>query len=380
MAPHQSSTGPLALACVLVIAYASLYPFTGWHWPAGAGLTDLLLPPWPRWHDRFDVWANFLGYLAPGALICLAGVRNGHPLRLSVLAGVLLPAGLSWSMEFTQHFLPGRVPSAMDWALNAGGGLVGALVGLALQAWGAIERWHAARQRWFTPGSGHVIALLLLWPLGFLFPSPLPFMQGPSWARLQEFAFEHLADHPWEPALEWMWSGLGTVGEPVAPATEALGVALGLLGPCLLAFSVMRRGWRRAALALGLLGLGLLANALSAALNFGPAHAWAWLTPWVPAALGAGLVLSLAGLPLGRRAAAALGLVVMSLGVALVAQAPSDPYFAESLAGWEQGAFIHFYGLAQWLGWFWPLAALLVLLLRLARPERAAAPVPTIGP
>jgi len=67
-----------------------------------------------------------------------------------------------------------------------------------------------------------------------------------------------------------------------------------------------------------------------------------------------------------RRGAAGLGLVVVTALVALVAQAPTDPYYAESLQGWEQGRFIRFHGLAQWVGWLWPYAALVYLLARVA--------------
>ena len=49
--------------------------------------------------------------------------------------------------------------------------------------------------------------------------------------------------------------------------------------------------------------------------------------------------------------------MALSVNVALVAQAPSDPYYADSLQQWEQGRFIHFHGLAQWVGWLWPFAA-----------------------
>jgi 2',3'-cyclic-nucleotide 2'-phosphodiesterase (5'-nucleotidase family) len=52
-----------------------------------------------------------------------------------------------------------------------------------------------------------------------------------------------------------------------------------------------------------------------------------------------------------------------------VAQAPADPYFAASLHGWEQGRFIRFHGLAQWIGWCWPYAATLWLLRQSAGRE-----------
>ena len=62
-------------------------------------------------------------------------------------------------------------------------------------------------------------------------------------------------------------------------------------------------------------------------------------------------------------------LVALSALVALVAHAPADPYFAESLQAWEQGRFIRFHGAAQWVGWLWPYAALLYLLSRVAARE-----------
>jgi hypothetical protein len=68
----------------------------------------------------------------------------------------------------------------------------------------------------------------------------------------------------------------------------------------------------------------------------------------------------------GRRLAAALALMVLTGGVALVAQAPADPYFAQTLQAWEQGQFVRFHGLSQWLGWLWPFAAMTWLLARLA--------------
>jgi hypothetical protein len=51
--------------------------------------------------------------------------------------------------------------------------------------------------------------------------------------------------------------------------------------------------------------------------------------------------------------------------VAGVAQAPDDPYFAQSLKAWEQGRFVRFHGLAQWVGWLWPYVAMGWMLSRL---------------
>ena len=69
------------------------------------------------------------------------------------------------------------------------------------------------------------------------------------------------------------------------------------------------------------------------------------------------------------RAAAGLGLLAIAAMVALVNDAPADPYFAQSLFGWEQGRFIRFHGLSQWVGWLWPYVTLLYLLLRVVARE-----------
>ena len=85
-----------------------------------------------------------------------------------------------------------------------------------------------------------------------------------------------------------------------------------------------------------------------------------------------GLGLGLAFVP--RRLVAALGLVALTLLIMLVTQAGTDPYFSLSLTGWERGRFIRFHGLAQWIGWLWPFAALLFLLIQVADPHRIRAP------
>ena len=73
------------------------------------------------------------------------------------------------------------------------------------------------------------------------------------------------------------------------------------------------------------------------------------------------------------RAAAALTLLGLVVQLALLNQAPADPYFAQTLQTWEQGQFIRFHGVVQWLGWLWPYAALLYVLIRLS--SRDTAPV-----
>jgi hypothetical protein len=142
-----------------------------------------------------------------------------------------------------------------------------------------------------------------------------------------------------------------------------------LLVPCLLAFSIMGALRGRLALMLLLLAAGLAASALSAALSFGPANAWAWLSLSVQLGLAGGLALAVLAVWLPRRGCVALLLPVLVLHLALLNQAPANAYYSLTLQAWEQGRFIRFNGLAQWIGWCWPYAALAYGLLRLSRGD-----------
>lgn len=367
-ARHLSSAVPLAVLFVGLVVYASLYPFTGWFWPAGAGLSELLVLQIPRWRIPSDMWFNFLGYLPLGALVYGAGVRSGGRALPVWLGTVALGTGLSYLMELTQQFLPRRYPSGLDLLLNAAGTVAGATLAAVLQGLRLVDRWQAMRDRWFDSrqGSGSALALMVVWPVGLLFPAPMPLGLGPSWERVEAALAELMDGVPW--AQGWVDALLEqpTAFARLGPVHEGLGVVLGLLGPCLVAFSVSRPGWRRLVMALGAAALGLAATTLSVALNFGPSHALAWLTPSVGPAFGVGLLAAACCMNLNQRLTAALGIATLSAQVMLVAQAPADPYFADSLQAWELGRFIRFHGLAQWVGWTWPLAAIACLLARVA--------------
>jgi hypothetical protein len=85
--------------------------------------------------------------------------------------------------------------------------------------------------------------------------------------------------------------------------------------------------------------------------------------------LGAALALAVLLLPVPPRACAALVLLALVLHLSLLNNAPTGAYFAQTLQTWEQGRFIRFHGLVQWLGWLWPYAALVYVLLRVSGRE-----------
>ena len=371
---HRSSATPLALAYAALIVYASLYPFTGWRWPPGQSLASLMVLPWTRWNLLFDIESNLLGYLPLGALLSIALRRSGWRALPALVLAVVAPGALSYGAETLQQFVPGRVPAMEDFVMNTVGALAGALVALLAQALGLIDRWHAVRGRWFIGESAGALALLALWPVGLLFPAPVPLGLGQVGERLREWLARLLEDVPWAETLQAL---LAAPAPPLArprPLGEVLLVALGLLAPCVVAFSVMRPSWRRAAIAAGALFLAAGAMTLSTLLNFGPAHALAWLAPSVGPGLALGLLLALVITTLSRRLVAGIGLVALTGLVFGVAQAPADPYFAQSLHAWEQGRFVRFHGLAQWIGWLWPYVAMAWLLSRLSSRDTEGHP------
>jgi VanZ family protein len=369
---RKTSAWPLSQAYVALIVYASLYPFAGWR-DQGIEPWAFLWSPWPRYWTAFDFAANCGGYMPLGFLIALSFLRRGNPRFapsgkwVGVAIATLSSALLSFSMESLQSYLPSRVPSNVDFALNTLGALVGALVAAALELAGAVDKWNRLRSRWFVEEARGAIVLLILWPFALLFPASVPFGLGQVLERLEAALGDWLADTPF---LEWL-PVRDVELQPLVPGAELLCVTLGGLIPCLLGYSVMRSIAQRAAFGVGIIFVGLAATALSAALSWGPMHAWAWLTLPVQIGVSAALLLALSLLPVPRRACAALGLLALMLHLSVLNQAPASAYFTHTLQTWEQGRFIRFNGLAQWLGWLWPYVTLAYVLVRVSRSDAA---------
>lgn len=365
---RKTAAWPLAWIYGALIVYASLYPFDNWRFQGLASWT-FLIAPLPRYWTGFDVLSNVLGYAPFGFLLALGWHRTQRRWPAVVLA-TLASALLSLGMESLQMLLPVRVPSNLDLALNVIGAWAGAVVARVLAWVGLMARWSRFRARWFVPEASGALALLALWPLALLFPAPVPFGLGQVFERLETALTDVLQDTPW---LEW-WPVREVELEPLLPITEVLCVALGLLLPCLLVYGVVRRWQQRLVVAWVVLLLGLLASALSAALTYGPAHAWGWVSREVT--FGAVLALWMAGALLWSpvRLCWALALAALMLQLGLLNGASADVYFALTLQTWEQGRFIRFHGLIQWLGWLWPYAVLvhLVRCLSVTSPIKRA--------
>jgi VanZ family protein len=367
---RKTSAWPLSQAYVALVIYASLYPFSGWR-DQGIAPWAWLWSPWPKYWTWFDVWSNAGGYMPLGFLLALGFLRRGSPRFapasrwLAVAVAAASSAVLSFCMESLQSYLPSRVASNVDFALNALGALGGALIAFGLERAGAIDHWSRIRVRWFVEDARGALVLLALWPFALLFPVSVPFGLGQVLERVEATLGDWLADTPF---LDWL-PVRDVELQPLVPAVEVICVMLGAIIPCLLGYSVMRSLGQRAVFAAGVMVIGIGVTALSAALSWGPVHAWAWLSLPVRVGIAGAMLLAMLLLPVSRRACAAIVLLALMLHLSLLNQAPASAYFAHTLQTWEQGRFIRFNGLALWLGWLWPYVTLAYVLVRVSRSD-----------
>jgi VanZ family protein len=350
---HKTSAWPLALIYAGLIVYASLYPFVDWR-DQGIAPWAYLWQPLPKYWTGFDVAINVLGYAPFGFLLALS-----HAVLLASLCGVFA----SLLMETLQSYLPSRVPSNLDLLLNSAGALAGAALAALLERAGALARWSRIRERWFVRDARGGLVLLALWPLALLYPVAVPLGLGQVMERLETSLAEALAATPflaWLPVRE-------VELQPMLPVAELVCVLLGALIPCLLGFCIIRGARRRSLFVMAVMALGVGVTALSAALSFGPAHAWDWFSLPVQAGLCGAFILAGLLLFIPRRVSAALVLLGLGIFLSVLNQAPNGPYFEQTLHAWEQGRFIRFNGVAQWLAWLWPYASLVYVLVLVSR-------------
>ena len=159
----KTTAWPLALALVCLVIYASLYPFSEWR---NQGISPLrfLASPLPKYWTGFDVGINLAGYAPLGFLLAVSALRSRR-ITWAVSVAVLGAGLLSLAMETLQSYLPSRIPSNVDLALNTLGAWLGACFALVLERSGLIDRWSRLRARWFSADARSVLVLLLLWPL-----------------------------------------------------------------------------------------------------------------------------------------------------------------------------------------------------------------------
>jgi VanZ family protein len=355
------------LAYLLLIVYASWYPFSGWR-NSGLSPFAFLTLRMPRWWTGFDVMVNVVGYMPLGVLLVLAlypAVRGLWAVVVAAVVGVLV----SGTMETVQNYLPTRVPSNLDLLTNSAGCLAGALIG----AWCASllldrSRLYRLRQRWFAAHASQGLVLVALWPLAQVFPQNYLFGNGQVLPLLSEWLSEWL-----DTDIDLVTMLRGDVPMSVEQywLSETIITACGMTGAALTLLCLTRRDAPRLALMLALVAAGIVVKTLASSLFFAPDNALVWVTPGAEGGFLIGLIM-LAGLAFAPQVAQRrLAVVTLVLSLIVVNTIPANPYFVSTLQAWQQGKFLNFNGAAQFLGMAWPVLALWFLLLpshRLNRP------------
>ena len=360
---RKTAAWPLTLAYVALVIYASLYPFDNWR-NQGVLPWAYLTQPLPKYWTWFDVAINIAGYAPLGFLGVLTALRTGQG-KYPLLPVTMLIFMLSMFLEGLQSYLPSRVASNVDLWLNALGGLLGGSVAWVLEKVGAIDRWSHFRRTWFVPQARGGLVLLALWPIAVIFPAAVPLGLGQVLERVEAALGEALSDTPF---LEWL--PMRTIElQPLLPGAELLCVLLGALIPVLLAYSILRTTLQRVVFLMAALAISVLVSVISAGLSYGPEHVLAWLTLPVKLGLLGAAVAGVLCLVLSARSCIAVLLLALVVQLFVLNLAPANPYFAQTLQTWEQGRFIRFHGVVQWLGWLWPFAAVGYVMMRISKPN-----------
>lgn len=333
----------LALAWLGLIVYGSLHPFAGWR-DTGIPPLAFLEGGWPRYWTAFDLLANVAVYLPLGFFLTLALRRLPGRYTAPALA-VVLAAGTSLALEAGQSWLPARVPSNLDLACNAIGGLLGA----ALAQWSGprvFARLLALEHRMIAPipHAEMGLTLLGLWLLVPLSPETLLFGAGDlrhwfGFASAFPFAAESFM------LIEASITALNAL---------AVGLVVRMLCARLLAACLI--------VPLFLL-LGLVVRTLAAAVLIGPGESLAWLTAGARSGLLAGGLLLAVAIALPAVPRLMLTLLALFAGTILVNLAPPNPYSLAALATWRQGHFLNFNGLTRLVSTLWPFLLLPFLVL-----------------
>jgi len=335
----------LFVAYLLLVVYASLHPFSGWH-DRGLSAFAFLTASFNRPVPAFDLVINVLGYMPLGFLAVLATyprLRGGAGFAFGLACSVVM----SGVLESLQLYLPARTSSNLDLLANTAGGALGAVAALAatrpLMETGKLQ---SVRRELFLPGGRIDLGLVLLglWLFAQLSPGTLLFGTG----DLRDlFKMPSGKLYPAEVFLR--------VEAGVACAN---GVAAGLLAACLVARNQPVRG-----VVMLLIAAALSAHALAFGLLVGSQDVLSWATPGAMYGVAAAIALLMITVALPRAALLPLVGLALLAATAIVNLAPANPYNAATFSLWQQRQYLNFNGLTRLVSIVWPFAAMLYLVL-----------------
>lgn len=330
---RESRYGGSLAVWLLLLAYASLYPFLPLRLPSTEVIREALALP--RYLLRSDVAFNVVAYVPFGTLACLFyGARRGASRAIPKAIG--LATAFSVAMEMAQLFIPNRVASVVDVMANAFGAALGAvlfadpLYSMGTRRLGDVRERLVIEGGWGDAG----LVLLMLWLLAQLNPA-LPFF------------------------------GAGNIGERSAPEltlVQWFAVGMGICGFGLFVSSLLR-GEGALRVTLVLLSLALWLKFVASSFMLQPNFSAEWVSGGRMAGIVGGVLAMVPLRRLRRPARIYLALVLILAGAMLskIFGAYSALDELLRLFRWPHGQLASFATLTRFIHELWPVAAVVFL-------------------
>lgn len=318
---------------LLLLAYASLYPFVPMRLPSLPAIQEAIALP--RYLIRSDVVFNVLAYVPFGMLATLFFRQREATMR-AVGKAIAFAAAFSFSMELVQLFIPTRVASVADVLANVAGAVLGALAfadpfySLGTRHMGEIRERLVIDGVWGDAG----LVLVMLWLIAQFNPA-LPFF------------------------------GAGNIGERSAPElllVQWFAVGMSICGFGLFIASLLR-GEGALRVTLVLLSVALWLKFAASTFMLQPNFSAEWVSTGRIAAIAGGVV---ALFPLRRlrrpgRIYMALVLILAGAMLSKIFGAYSGMDEVLRLFRWPHGQLASFATLTRFIHELWPVAAVVFL-------------------
>lgn len=340
------------LVYLVLIVYASLFPFSGWENPQVSPF-HFLMEPLPKYWTWFDILTNIIAYLFLGFLLVTSMtpfLRGMSALILSVFLG----GALSFCMEAIQNYLSVRISSNLDLMMNILGTFLGGVIGLFMTPILFREdRFHFFMQRWVRFQSSRVLVIPLLWPLAQIYPQNYLFGNG-ELRNLLAMGIESLRVPLFEFSAQQYW------------LAETLITATGLSSAMLIYFYLLKPDAPKLFIGTLMLIITMAIKTIACALYF-ENQAFVWLTPGAIGGIIFGILMVMGLAFSASDVQWKMALFMSLISFIAINVLPENQYFLSTLQTWSQGKFLNFNGVAHFVTLSWPFLAFLFLIF--TRPK-----------
>jgi VanZ family protein len=335
-----------AAVWIVLLAYASLYPFVPLRMPAGDAIASAF--GGLRYVSTFDVVVNVLAYMPLGMLVARFFLQRGSAHGSAIVKATAFGALFSVSMETAQLFIPGRISSIYDAIANTVGTAIGALA--FAEPWYSIATKPLGEKRatLVIPGAWGDAGLVLvaIWIIAQLNPA-LPFFG----------------------AGNIVGSGLDTDDLTILLSAA---VAMSIWGFGLFVSALLVRDHGTLRVTLVLLSVALWLKFTAASFMLQPHFVEGWVSASRVVGIVAGVLLLIPTRRFGRMARTYLALVLILAGALFSkivgAYSPLDEFLR--VFRWPYGQLANFATLTRFLHELWPFMAVAYLIALFLRGRK----------